>query len=195
MGFNLGQGNGPHHPSWPAHSGVSWCLWRLRPRLHRVKALLVNFAALCSVAELWEWMTNGDSHHMQVSFYCPQGWTGAKILPCSSSFGKANCWCQRIASSLLPPQQGRHLFLFYLECKGGTTLLPPSSLFLLAGCLPFPSEASGHPFSLKWVNKSKQTTYWSLRHPFAARDVCTIYLFTSLPTQSHLVMCLFIFQI
>lgn len=154
-GSNLGQGNGPHHPSWPAHADVSWRLWRLRPRLHRVKSLPVNSAALCSVVDLWQWMTNGDSHHMQVSFCCPQGWTGAKILPCSSSFGKSSCWCQRIAASLLPPQKCRHLFLVYLECKGGTPVLPPCSIFFLADCLPLSTEVSRHPFSLKWVNKSK----------------------------------------
>lgn len=159
MGFDLGQGNGSHHPSWPAHAVVSWCLWRFRPRLHRVKALLVNFAALCSVVDLWEWMTDGDSHHMQVSFHCPQGWTGAKILPCSSSFGKSNCWCQRIATSLLLPQQRRHLFLFYLECKGGTTLFPSSSLSSLQAALPSPVQPQDiHSLLSGWTNQSKPLT-------------------------------------
>lgn len=132
---------------------------RLRPRLHRVKFLLVNSAALCSVVDLWQWMTNGDSHHIQVSFCCPQGWTGAKIFPCSSSFGKSSCWCQRIAASLLPPRQCRHLFLFYLECKGGTTVLPPSSIFSLQAAFPSPVKLQDiHSLLSGWTNQSKPLT-------------------------------------
>lgn len=127
---------------------------------------------------------------MQVSFCCPQGWTGAKILPCSSSFEKSNCWWQRIAASLLPPQQCRHLFLFYLERKGGTTVLPPSSLFSLQAAVPSPVKPQDiHSLLSGWTNQSKPLTGLSDR--FVAWDMCTIYLFTSFPTQSHLVMCLF----
>lgn len=116
---------------------------------------LLHFVLWLIFGTGWLW----DSHHMQVSFCCPQGWTGAKILPCSSSFGKANCWCQRIAASLLPAQQCSQLFLFYLKCKGGTTLLPPSSLFCLQAAFPSPVKPQDiHSLLSGWTNQSKPLT-------------------------------------
>lgn len=174
------------------HTDASWCLWRLRPRLHRVKALLVNFAALCSVVDLWEWMTNGDSHHMQVSFCCPQGWTGAKMLPCSSRFEKSNCWWQRIAASLLPPQQCRHLFLFYLERKGGTTVLPPSSLFSLQAAIPSPVKPQDiHSLLSGWTNQSKPLTGLSDIHLLP--EICAPFI-SSPPSLLRVIWwCVYLF--
>lgn len=111
-----------------------------------------------------------------------QLWKIKLLIPEKSSFPVASSAMQTPIFVLSGMQRQHHCL---------ASLQP----FFLAGCLPFSSEGSRHPFSLKWMNKSKQTTYWSLRHPFAARDVCTIYLFASFPAQSHLVMCLFIFQI
>lgn len=112
-------------------------------------------SALCSMLDLWEWVTNEDSHHRQFSFHWPQGWIGAKILPCSSSFGKnKELMLENSSFSVASFSYADTYFCFIWKAKEAPLSCLPLAL-LLTGCLPFSSEASRHLSSLKRVSKSK----------------------------------------
>lgn len=105
---------------------------------------------------------------------------------------KSNCWCQRIAASLFPPQQCRHLFLFYLECKGSTTAFSPSSLFSLQAAFPSPVKPQDiHSLLSGWTNQSKALTALSDIHLLP--EMCAPFI-SSPPSQLRAIWwCVYLF--
>lgn len=152
IGFSLRR---HRHLSQPAHT-ISWCLKAEAKATQGKSSSCELVAALCSMFDLWEWVTNEDTPHRQVSFHWPQGWIGARSLPCSSSFGKSKQLIPENSSFSVASFSNANTYFCLIWKAKEASLLASLQHFCLQAAFPSPMKSQDICLLLSnWAKKSK----------------------------------------
>lgn len=135
---------------------ISWCLKAEAKAAECKSSSCELVAALCSMFDLWEWVTNEDTPHRQVSFHWPQGRIGAKCLPCSSSFGKIKQLMPENSSFSVASFSNANTYFCFIWKAKEAPLLASLQHFCLQPAFPSPMKSQDICLLLsKWAKKSK----------------------------------------